>query len=48
LRKTLLKSVVVILLIIFSSNPCPAQGDEPDRDLGKFLEPFLPENTDRD
>jgi len=46
LRKTLLKSVVVILLIIFSSNPCPAQGGEPDRDLGRFLEPFLPENTE--
>ena len=46
LRKTLLKSVVVILLIIFSTNPCPAQGGEPDRDLGRFLEPFLPENTE--
>jgi D-alanyl-D-alanine carboxypeptidase len=46
LRKTLLKSVVVILLIIFSSAAYPVQGDEPDRDLGKFLEPFLPENTE--
>ncbi|HTY21473.1 MAG TPA: D-alanyl-D-alanine carboxypeptidase [Geobacteraceae bacterium] len=46
LRKTLLKSVVVILLIIFSSNPCPAQVGEPDRDLGRFIEPFLPENTE--
>jgi len=46
LRKTLLKSVVVILLIIFSSAACPVQGYEPDRDLGKFLEPYLPENTE--
>jgi D-alanyl-D-alanine carboxypeptidase len=46
LRKTLLKSVVVILLIIFPTAACPAQGGEPDRDLGKFLEPFLPENTE--
>jgi D-alanyl-D-alanine carboxypeptidase len=46
LRKTLLKSVVVILLIICSTNPCPARGAEPDRDLGRFLEPFLPENTE--
>jgi len=46
LRKTLLKFVAVILLIIFSSNPYLAQGDEPDRDLGKFLEPYLPENTE--
>ena len=46
LRKTLLKSVAVILLTIFSSNPCPVQGGEPDRDLGRFLEPFLPENTE--
>jgi len=46
LRKTQLMSVAVILLIIFSSNPCPAQGAEPDRDLGRFLEPFLPENTE--
>jgi hypothetical protein len=35
LRKTLLKSVVVILLVIFSSNPCLTRGGEPDRDLGK-------------
>jgi D-alanyl-D-alanine carboxypeptidase len=46
LRKTLLKSVVVILLIIFSSAACPVQAYEPDRDLGKFLEPFLPANTE--
>jgi len=46
LRKTLLKSVVVILLVIFSSNPRPVQGYEPDRDLGKLLEPYLPENTE--
>jgi len=46
LRKTLLKSVVVILLIIFSSAACPVQGYQPDRDLGKFLEPYLPENTE--
>jgi len=46
LRKTLLKSVVVILLVIFSSNPSPVQGYEPDRDLGKFLEPYLPANTE--
>jgi D-alanyl-D-alanine carboxypeptidase len=46
LRKTLLKSAVVILLVIFSSNPCLVQGYEPDRDLGKFLEPYLPENTE--
>jgi D-alanyl-D-alanine carboxypeptidase len=46
LRKTLLKRVVVILLIVFSSAACPVQGYEPDRDLGKFLEPFLPENTE--
>ena len=44
LRKTLLKSAVVILLVIFSSAAC--QGYEPDRDLGKFLEPYLPENTE--
>ena len=46
LHKTLLKSVVVILLIIYSSAACPVQGYEPDRDLGKFLEPYLPENTE--
>ena len=46
LRKTLLKSVVVILLIVFSSAAYPVQGYEPDHDLGKFLEPFLPENTE--
>src|SRR5512137_2234771 len=46
LRKTLLKSFVVILLIIFSSAAFPFQADEPDPDLGKFLEPYLPENTE--
>ncbi|MDD2321328.1 MAG: D-alanyl-D-alanine carboxypeptidase [Geobacteraceae bacterium] len=46
LHKTLLKSTVIILLIIFSSAACPVHGDEPDRDLGKLLEPFLPENTE--
>jgi len=45
-RKILLKSFVVILLIIFSSAAYPLQGDETDHDLGKFLEPFLPENAE--
>jgi len=46
LRKTLLKGVVVIVLVIFSSAVSPVQGYEPDRDMGKLLEPFLPENTE--
>lgn len=46
LRKALLKCVALIVLIIFSSAAYPAQGGEPDRDLGKFLEPYLPENTE--
>ncbi len=46
MRKTLLKCVVVILLIVFSSAAYPVQGDAPDRDPGKFLEPYLPENTE--
>ncbi len=46
LRKALLKSAVVIMLIVFSSAAYPVQGDEPDRDLGKFLEPYLPENAE--
>ena len=46
LRKTLLKSVVVILLIVFSSVAYPVQGGEPDRDLGKLLEPYMPANTE--
>lgn len=46
LRKMMLKSVVVILLIVFSSAAYPNQGDEPDRDLGKILEPFLPGNAE--
>ena len=46
LRKTVLKSVAVILLIIITSTACPVQGDEPYRDLGKFLEPYLPENAE--
>ena len=44
--KTLLKGVVVIFLIIFSSAACPVHGYESDRDLGKLLEPFLPDNTE--
>jgi len=46
LRQTLLKVAVVIVLIIFSSAACPVHGDEPDRDLGKLLEPFLPANAE--
>jgi len=46
LRKTLLKGAVIIVLIIFSSAACPVHGDEPDRDLGKLLEPFVPENAE--
>ncbi|MRR53921.1 MAG: hypothetical protein EG822_05330 [Deltaproteobacteria bacterium] len=46
LRKTLMQSVVVIVLIIFSSTASPVQGYEPDRDLGKHLEPYLPENAE--
>jgi D-alanyl-D-alanine carboxypeptidase len=46
LRKTLLKVIVAIVLIIFSTVASPVQGYEPDRDLGKLLEPFLPENTE--
>jgi D-alanyl-D-alanine carboxypeptidase len=46
LRKTLLKGVVVTLLIVFSSAVCTAQGYEPDNDLGKFLEPYIPENAE--
>ena len=46
LRKTLLKGAVVIFLIIFSSAACPVHGDVSDRDLGKLLEPFLPDNTE--
>jgi D-alanyl-D-alanine carboxypeptidase/D-alanyl-D-alanine-endopeptidase (penicillin-binding protein 4) len=34
------------VLIIFSTVASPVQGYEPDRDLGKLLEPFLPENTE--
>ncbi|MRR57243.1 MAG: hypothetical protein EG824_03405 [Deltaproteobacteria bacterium] len=44
--KTLLKGVVVLFLIIFSSAACPVHGYESDRDLGKLLEPFLPDNTE--
>jgi D-alanyl-D-alanine carboxypeptidase len=46
LRKTLLKSVVVIVLVIFSSTAIPVQGYEPNNDMGKLLQPFLPENTE--
>lgn len=46
LRKSLLKSMVVILLIAFSSAACPVLGEEPDSDLGRLLEPYLPANTD--
>jgi len=46
LPKTLLKGAVVIFLIIFSSAACPVHGYESDRDLGKLLEPFLPDNTE--
>jgi D-alanyl-D-alanine carboxypeptidase len=45
LRKTLLNGAV-IFLIIFSSAACPVHGDESNRDLGKLLEPFLPDNTE--
>jgi len=46
LRKIVLQSVVVIVLIIFSSVASPVQGYEPDRDLGKHLEPYLPKNAE--
>jgi D-alanyl-D-alanine carboxypeptidase len=46
LSKTVLRSIVVILLIVFSSAACPVLGDESNRDLGKFLETYLPENTE--
>jgi D-alanyl-D-alanine carboxypeptidase len=46
LRRSLLKSFVFILLIVLSSAAYPARGDEPDRDLGRFLEPYLPENAE--
>jgi len=46
LRKALLKSAVVIMLIIYSSAACPVHADESDRDLGKHLEPFLPANSE--
>ncbi len=55
MRRILLKSVVVIVLIAFSSTAYPVQGDETalrpahaeaDRDLGKLLEPYLPENAE--
>ncbi len=47
LRKTKLASFVVILLAIFSSVAYPAvQEDQADRDLGKFLEPYLPEKAE--
>jgi D-alanyl-D-alanine carboxypeptidase len=46
LRAMLLKSVIVILLIMVTSIACPVEGAEYDCDLGKVLEPLLPENTD--
>jgi D-alanyl-D-alanine carboxypeptidase len=46
LLKTPLRGFIVVLLVIFSSAAYPVMGDEPDRDLGKFLEPYLPENTE--
>lgn len=46
LRKSLFKSMLVILLIAFSSAACPVLGEEPDRDLGKLLEPYLPANAE--
>jgi D-alanyl-D-alanine carboxypeptidase len=45
-RRIGLKSLIVILLVIFSSNLYPALGGEPDRDLGKFLEPYIPGNAE--
>ncbi|MHC1696622.1 MAG: D-alanyl-D-alanine carboxypeptidase [Geobacteraceae bacterium] len=45
LRKILLKCVVIVL-IIYSSAASPVQGSEPDREIGKRLEPFLPENSE--
>jgi D-alanyl-D-alanine carboxypeptidase len=46
LRKTLLKGAVAIFFITFSFIACPAHGDEYNRDLGKLLEPFLPDNAE--
>lgn len=46
LPKTLVQSFVIIVLIIFSSAVSPVQGYEPDRDLGKHLEPYLPQNAE--
>jgi len=46
LRKTLLKSAVVIFMIIFSSAARPVQGGASGRDLEKHLEPLLPANTE--
>ncbi len=46
LPKTLLQSFVVIVLMIYSFAASPAQGYEPDRDLGKHLEPYLPKNAE--
>lgn len=42
LRRILLKGAVAMALIILAAAACPAHGDEPGRDLGKLLEPFLP------
>jgi D-alanyl-D-alanine carboxypeptidase len=46
LHKTFFKSFVVILIVIYSSAAWPLQGNEADPDLGKFLEPFIPENSE--
>jgi D-alanyl-D-alanine carboxypeptidase len=46
LRTTLLKSVVIILLIIYASAAYPVQEGAPDHDLGKVLESYLPANTE--
>lgn len=46
LRKSLLKSAMVVFLFIISSAACQAHGDEPDRDMGKLLGPFMPANTE--
>ncbi len=46
LRRILLKGAIAMALIILAAAACPAHGDEPGRDLGKLLEPFLPGNAE--
>jgi D-alanyl-D-alanine carboxypeptidase len=46
LRNALMLCVVAIAIITVASTASPVQGEELDRDLGKFLEPYLPDNTD--